>query len=339
MNSTQLRNLFWIIFIPLSYVWWFATYLRRRVRKASTQIDTPVLCVGNIHSGGSGKTPLVCEIGQQLGDAAILSRGYRGLNEETIAHVDLTHTNGAQYYGDEPWMMAHLVNAPIYVGKDRAKSAQELARFVQPKFIILDDGFQHLQLKRNIDLVAINTAESPQNSFCLPAGNLREPLSALRKASAIILTEGEPGDYSLKWQEILGSLCPQTPIFRATRKIQGIYQGKKAVSLSRETPVSAFSGIAAPERFLSDLKSQFSQVHWICTFPDHHSYTKQDIEVIVEQNKKRGEHPIITTDKDWFKVKPLFESHGIPLCSLRISYALEEAFWKWLRDRSSTSAV
>lgn len=322
------REFFFVILLPLSLVWAVITFFRRRwypdYKRYYSRL--PILCVGNIHSGGSGKSPLVAAIANHFSEVAILSRGYRGQLESEGGLVDPAHTEGAARFGDEPWMLSQLMSAPIYVGKDRVRSVQGLEREKKFRGVILDDGFQHLRLGRNLDLAVVSVSAKLSEAYCLPWGDLREPLSSLRFAHAVVLT-GEDQASERAWRQYLASRCPEVPVFTAKLTVEGIFQGKNPAKPSGVA--AAFSGIAGPERF----RKSAGEVKWLRAFPDHHSYSDSDLRWILQEKRKVGADYLLTTDKDFFKLIRRFQALGEAVFSMRIGYELSPEFWYFLENR------
>ena len=156
----HLLNFFWVVLFPLSYLWAAITYLRRRFhgRDKKYRSRLTIVCVGNVHSGGSGKTPLVLELVDHFASRApvVLSRGYKGTASAAGARVDLASPTGPAVYGDEPWMLARRTGRPVYVGRDRVAQVKEIETQGESPLVVLDDGFQHLALQRKIDIVALS---------------------------------------------------------------------------------------------------------------------------------------------------------------------------------------
>lgn len=326
-----MRNFFWILLLPFCCAWAIVTKLRRRYYPISWQYRAkfPVICVGNIHSGGSGKTPLVIEIADRFKErrVAILSRGYMGTLSRKGSCVEPLTLFGDKLFGDEPWMMAHRVQCPVFIGQDRVRITKQLEREGMTSLLILDDGFQRLSLARTVDIVAISTQKSLEE-FCLPLGDLREPFSSLRKASAVVLTRGDENARVGIWKEFLREWIAELPVFESVRENMGLWYGNEPiVNMGRK--MGGFCGIAEPAGFVREMNSLGASV-CLKTFPDHHPYTEEDLEWILAERERLGADLMVTTDKDWFKVYPLFEKRGQKVYSLRIRSKLSGDFWSFL---------
>lgn len=280
------------------------------------RLGHPVISVGNLTLGGTGKTPIVIALAGQLRDRGfrpvILSRGYRRTSRGIIIS-----DSDWEKCGDEPMLMKQrLGNVPIVVGADRYQAGLVAQQKQLGNIFILDDGFQHRHLHRDFDIVSIDPAEWAEGEALLPAGRWREPKSAIARANAACV------------QEIDGVPAPDVsiPSFAVRTEIEGVYAdgGKVPVQDLSGRPVVAFAGIAKPERFFTALRSFGIQPVECVPFADHHRYSAREIE-------KLGGKILLTTEKDAVRL------HGRtsrPYCYLRISAkipAIEELMELMLR--------
>jgi tetraacyldisaccharide 4'-kinase len=245
----------------------------------SRRLERPVVSVGNLSVGGAGKTPFVLLLGELLKARGIafdvLSRGY-GRHTRGVRLVEPGGSSGD--FGDEPLLIARKLQAPVIVGEDRFAAGQFAEQRFRSRLHLLDDGFQHRALARDFDIVLV-TAEDAHDRL-LPAGRLREPLAALRRADAVVLTggvspDGLPLDTQLVWQ--------------ARRVI-----APKGVS----THPLAFCGIAHPQQFFVQLRNAGIDVAAEATFRDHHRYTEKDIRDLVALAARSEADGFVTTEKD-----------------------------------------
>ncbi len=290
-----------------------------------------ILSIGNLHSGGTGKTPLVLECADHLRrlNPVILSRGYRGLLSSCGGRVSLSSENGADHFGDEPWMMANRGQSPVYVGADRVRLVKWIEQDLPTsRLVILDDGFQHLRIARDVDIIVLRAEEKIENSFCLPLGDLREPLSAIQFAHAVVIVHGEADREGDSWVQWLKRLYPSVPYFFARRKGVKLH-GTKGIPPEGER-LLGFCGIAGPHRFEDQLKS-IPGAAFLRGFPDHHSYSTQDIDALCQAAASAGAH-LVTTEKDYFKLEKVFLSRNQSLFALRIGYEISEEFWYLLKE-------
>jgi tetraacyldisaccharide 4'-kinase len=254
-----------------------ALYDRGRLR--AQRLHGPVISVGNLSTGGAGKTPFVIALGELLGARAIefdvLTRGY-GRSSRGAAQVD--PGGSARQFGDEPLLITRRLGVPVFVGEVRYEAGLLAERLLGPRLHILDDGFQHRQLARDFDIVLVTPDDA--HDRLLPVGRLRESLCALRRADAIVLTpgaslDGLPVTGKPIWQVRRG-ICPQPVPPR---------------------PV-AFCGIARPRRFFSQLREAGIQPVAEIGFRDHHAYTPEDIAALLERKQQSGAEGFVTTEKD-----------------------------------------
>ena len=250
----------------------------RRVLQAN-RLKGPVISVGNLSVGGSGKTPFVLLLGKLLKQRDvpfdILSRGY-GRNTTGIAPVDPSGT--APVYGDEPVLLARRLAVPVIIGENRYEAGAFAEKKFGPQFHLLDDGFQHRSLARDFDIVLLTQEDTTDR--LLPAGRLREPLTSLARADAVVVTSALPADQlELK----------KTLVWRVTRGI--------AVTGVPQRPV-AFCGIARAKSFFSDLRIAGIDPVAERPFPDHHTYTEADIQRLIALRRQVSAGGFVTTEKD-----------------------------------------
>jgi tetraacyldisaccharide 4'-kinase len=264
---------------PVSAIFGAAVALRNtlydrgvfKVRK----LARPVVSIGNISVGGSGKTPFVIALGELLQQRGIefdvLSRGY-GRRSSEIAVVDPHGT--PDQFGDEPLLIARKLRAPVIVGADRYQAGLLAEKRFSSKLHLLDDGFQHRRLHRDFDIVLLPAED--QRGTLLPTGRLREPLSALKRADAIVLPD--PSEKPLHAKSA----------WRARRQIEIAADGR----------LIAFCGIARPQQFFDTLKAARQEIAGTLTFRDHHRYAQRDIDRLLALKKQTGAAGFVTTEKD-----------------------------------------
>lgn len=299
-------------------------------------LPRPVICVGNITVGGTGKTPLVMALAKRLMDrgipVAILSRGYRG----KPAAGPLVSNGQALFLspeesGDEPFLMAKILKGiPVFVGKDRFINGQMALQRFAVRGLLLDDGYQHLQLHRDLNILLIDSQIGFGDYHLLPRGILREPLAHLRRADLFVLTKVENPETSQPLKAILHHIHPSSSIFHSHYEPQGLIgpEGEwEEIHSLKGKKVLALSGIANPDYFSFLLSKCGMEVVTQRIFPDHHRFTAKDLASIEE--KSRGVDWIVTTEKDMVKLKKLKIDH-LPFRSLRIEMKIweEEDFYK-----------
>jgi len=294
------------------------------------EVPVPVISVGNIQLGGSEKTPLVMNLLsfflEQEKKPALVTRGYKSLWERRggILSDGRSILGDWKSAGDEPYMVAkRLPAAGIFVGKNRYLSCMKA---VESGFdiLVLDDGFQHLRLKRNLDIVLhITQKKNP----------LRESYSALRRAHILLVRSLE----SVSQKNTLIFRLPNVKIFGYNVTCQGIYPAGGEDPISVESLFSkrliAFSGIAHPRRFFSLLSEIGIQPLKELDFPDHHFYPESTQNVLREQCIKNQAEALITTEKDIHKILGSPSLEGIPLYWLKIDLDIEKAFYQEILER------
>lgn len=287
----------------------------------SKKLSCPVVSIGNITAGGTGKTPMaiyVANIVRDLGyKVAIISRGYKGKAEKNggIVSDGKALLMTAEIAGDEPYMMAaRLRDVPIIVGKNRFKAGRLAIRKFEPDILVLDDGFQHLKLQRDLDLVLLDYRKPFGNGHLLPRGVMREPASALSCAAAIILTRSDTmNDKEMKsLLKMPGFYERKTPVYRAYHKpivYKIINQEKNITEAIRQNgdcikgrTVFAFSGLADNRNFRRTLKNLKCNMAGYLEFPDHYSYSDSDLKDILAAARKHMPECLITTEKDYVRI-------------------------------------
>lgn len=256
----------------------------------------PVISIGSVSAGGAGKTPVVMMLAEMLrrrGYAvSILTRGF-GRAPKTVERVD-AHGDPA-WFGDEPVLMAQRSGVPVFVGADRYQAgllAEQSEEEGKIAVHLLDDGFQHRKLVRDIDIVLL-TLDDIHDSL-LPAGNLREPLAMLRRADIIVVREEET--------ERLAGFIKN---LRKKARPPAVWVVRRSLSLNgiAARPL-AFCGIARPENFTASLTAIGRAPVETLAFPDHHAYSSRDMDRLIEKARKHGTDSLVTTEKDAVKLTP-----------------------------------
>lgn len=327
----SLKNYFWLILWPVSWVFAILARLRRKfVKHGYHSYQLKVFCIGNLHSGGSGKTPLVELLATKWKDkgVCILSRGYGGTLSKLGGWVDINCLNGPDLYGDEPWMLAKKTKVPVFVGSDRASAIKCIEKEKSIRRVILDDGFQHLNLSRDVDLVVINTDKEIEEAFMLPLGELREPFSALLAVQVIVLIGCEHLDM---WKGLITEVNKEASIFSINVRSDGYYDLslEPVVRSAIEGIWGAFCGISYAVSFTKMLDSKTC---FLKKFPNHHAYSTKDADWLVSEAKKHSLCGFITTEKDLFKIGPLLENMGWPVVALRRTYEVSDDFLVFLEN-------
>ena len=277
--------------LPLSLIWFLAGKLRQLVAKTEVA-DLPIICVGNILIGGSGKTPVtaaLCRLLKEQGYVTcILTRGYKGNKKGPVFADSALHTTDD--IGDEAVMLA--LSNDVCVCADRIKGAAFIA--AQKKFdvIIMDDGMQNPWLHKDITLTVFDGGVGAGNQRILPAGPLREPLNTgLAKADAAIFNGQD--------EKKLSALLPNTlPQFKGK-----LYLDQKMAKALRKKRFIAFAGIGRPKRFFETVANTGADLVRTLSFADHHSYSEADLSRMQQEAWTNGAE-LITTHKDWVRLPP-----------------------------------
>lgn len=311
------ENCPWVLWVGAAPIWIWTTFRRTAYRRGwfpRKKLPQCVVSVGNVTIGGTGKTPFVIWLAHRLHETgrkvAILSRGYgRSLSSEYLIVSDGHRVQTSwQLAGDEPYLIAQKCPwAIVAVGKDR----YQLGRWVNTKFdcdcVILDDGFQHLHLHRDLDFVLLDARDPEGIQGVMPAGRLRESLQALRDASALVLTRIEEGRPSLylqqKLEPTLGSGVPLISVKFSVDSCRHLGNGTlQKMSMFQKQPVLIFSGIGNGKAFCDDLRAWGIDVVEEIRFQDHFPYASKDLEDIRKVMKEKHIPVALTTEKDAVKI-------------------------------------
>ncbi len=317
-------------------------------------VDVPVISVGNITAGGTGKTPCILLLAEALRKQgkkpAVISRGYRsGLEKEGgIVSEGKEILVSQAMAGDEPYMMAlKLPGVPILVGKDRITSAQK-AMDLGADILLMDDGFQYWQLKRDMDILLIDCTNPFGYEHALPRGLLREPLTALKRAGLFILTKSDQVHAVdvMEIKEKLQHLAPGVPILischqpskvvRYDKWKQSIHEGSLQDAAMKK--VLLVSGIGNPGAFAETAKEAGLRTVGQMAFDDHHHYTEEDVRNAISEAKAKGAEWIVMTEKDAVKMMNLssLEKTDIPFAVLEIEMTIhggEEKLFRLIKKK------
>jgi tetraacyldisaccharide 4'-kinase len=286
--------------------------------------NAPVISVGNITAGGTGKTPLVvwlCGLLRQKDvPCAILTRGYKTAKDPRPKTQD---------YGDEPAILIESCpEAKVIVNPDRVAGAAEAVNKFDAKTLVMDDGFQHRRLGRDLDIVTIDATRPFGYGRMLPAGLLREPLIALKRANAVVITrcdqttEAKLTRIEEKLQQVNHNMIIARSIHAA---VYAKSTNDKEIGLEelKDKKIFAFCGIGNPDAFLNTIKALGSELAGSKVYNDHHHYTDDCLADIYEQATHLKADLILTTQKDWTKITQLAQAKkDMPLAYLAIEIKL-----------------
>ena len=342
--ATPLR----FLLIPLSWLYTASVQLRnilytRGVFKAR-RLPCRVISVGNIVVGGTGKTPAVIVIAKHLQRegmrVAILLRGYKRCVREKVTIVSDGEKVCASPIesGDEADMMAkHLSGVPIIVGKCRYLTGQVALERFKVDVLLLDDGFQHRQLARDVDILTIPATHpfgSPKK--LLPAGTLREPPTALRRADLILLTHADTPNISAHAKKVVKGLAPNAPVLESIYRPTHLYplvpnkNNEKRTNVRTDTRklkgkrVLAVCGIGNPDAFAATLMRCSVASVELLAFPDHHVYTEADKQRIDTAFQAAAADLIVTTQKDEQKLARFADNWKLPIVVLAVALVITD---------------
>jgi tetraacyldisaccharide 4'-kinase len=302
------------LLLPLAPIYRGAVTVRaaayRRGWRQRVRLDVPVISIGNLTFGGTGKTPMVIALARDLvrmgRRPAILTRGYKRLDDHCQVVMGPNPRQSATEVGDEALEMARrLPGVPVVVDADRVRGGLEAQR-VGADVVLLDDGFQHLRLERDLDVVAIDAGDPWGGRRLPPMGRLREPLAALARADAVVITKVPE-----RWRPVvadierqLDGVAPKLQVFVSRLRPSRVFvpdDGWKESDVLEGRRVFAFAGIGRPGGFeatLGDAGAEIAGTRW---FPDHHTYADNQLSEIVERAAAASAVPV-TTAKDAVKL-------------------------------------
>lgn len=318
----------------------------RRGWRKPLRAGVPVVSVGNLTAGGSGKTPFVLYLAARVRDSggrvAVAARGYGGRRQEIPLPV--SEGNGLRWgvedAGDEPVLLAtYLPSVPVVVCRDRVAAARFARERYGSDLVILDDGFQHRRLHRDLDLLLIDAGMGLGNGKMLPLGPLREPAAEIRRAHALVLT-GREEDLpagAARMRDLAAAIGLDIPVFRCERRLEGFLRADSEellpASSLRGFRALAFSGIARPGAFESDLHSLGVKVVRALRFPDHQAYGSSLLDRIRAVAGVEKVDLLVTTEKD--RVRLGAARFPTPLYALRIRLLPQDeaTLWSFFRER------
>jgi tetraacyldisaccharide 4'-kinase len=307
-------------------------------------LSCKVISVGNITLGGTGKTSLVEYIARYLRQeghkVAILSRGYKRRKTQDPRYMAQDARRTTHYglaipdyeaMGDEPYMLSKkLADIPVIVDADRIRAANLAIRKHHIDTAVLDDGFQQWKIKKDLEVVCIDGMNPFGNRRLLPRGILREPLSSLKRADLFVLTKTNLNSDTQAAKSFLRSVNPKAPIFESVHKPLGFCSIDKPDELLkiedlRGKTMALFCGIGDPDSFEDLVKGIGINVGLFLKFPDHHNYTRRDLDSIIKSSQEKNIGTIITTEKDAVRLPQLpITNYQLPILILRIELQIAQ---------------
>jgi tetraacyldisaccharide 4'-kinase len=339
-----------IVLAPLSVLYDAVTRTRlalyRRGLLNVSKLAAPVISVGNMTTGGTGKTPLVEWVARALAregrKVCILTRGYGRQNPGARIIVSDGQRILADQVaaGDEPFLLAEnlLGLAAVISDADRfAAGAWAIEELASDAFI-LDDGFQHLRVARNLDIVTIDATSPWGGRRLLPYGRLREPLRGLARADCVVITRADQANDLDSLKTEIGRLSANRPIFtsrmkaRSLRRLEDqLSEGAAISDRTIEGPNAAFCAIGNPNQFLRQLRDDGFNLCVTRAFPDHHRYNQADADALVEEANRAGAKSLITTAKDAVKLRALRFDLPCYIMAIEIAIEREDKFLELIR--------
>lgn len=321
------------VLLPLSVLYEGAARVRAGLYSQgifrSRRLGGVVISVGNLTVGGTGKTPMVLWLAEKLAaegqQPAILTRGYGGKGQ-----ID----DRGLPFSDEVALLRERLDgrAQLGVGKDRYASGHTLEKH-GVRWFILDDGFQHLALQRDVDIVLLDSTNPFGDRALLPAGRLREPRTALARAGIVVLTRTQRAPAL----ETIVRRYTVAPIFYAWAELEAILRAPaRMIELPeadwKSTKFFAFAGIGNPAAFLDDLRRREFSIVGQRSFRDHHRYTQADVEALDHSGVEAGADALLCTEKDVFNLRDTVPTRlPIYACRIRMAVSDPDGFWNAVR--------
>lgn len=308
-------SLFWSILFGLpSLCYLFAISFKNllytlRILK-ETKVDAKVICVGNITTGGVGKTPIVCALANKLVQdgkkVAVISRGYGGKLDNRKVHV-VNDINDATLCGDEPYLIVkNTQNVPVLTCRDRVLAANYAIKHFGAEVILLDDGFSNRKIYKDVNILVVDSEKKFGNSYVLPLGPLREPLIELKRADKFVVADKNAQDSAKTLSEFTRF---NKPVYLCKMVKEKYYnpKTKKDYVPSAKPRALAFCAIGQPEQFYNYLEEDFEIVKTL-SFSDHHVYSEADNKQIQTLATEYDAKILLTTEKDAIKLRGVFDN-------------------------------
>jgi len=303
-------------------------YMRFKARNGK-KLPRPVISVGNITVGGTGKTSVVRLLLERLEESGLkVALLYRGYRRKSAGPVVLKPGGGRpldpRLYGDEPCMVSRWSeDCGIFINENRYEAGLAAMETYSPDVFILDDGLQHVSLARDLEITLVDCTNPFDNGRLLPFGMLREPLSALKRAHLIVLTRCGQSDLADSIESVISGINPTTPIVRTTPEPYSILSIRGEESEAEELngrSVYLFSGIGNHASFVMTALESEASVKGHVSFPDHHWYSVREMERLAEECRASGAEWLLTTEKDLVRIPRM--KLGLPLYALTIKISI-----------------
>ncbi len=351
-TSIWARLALWPLSLPYRTATWIHLAAYRSGWLTRERVPVPLVSVGNLSVGGTGKTPLVARICSLLAEqgmrTAVVSRGYKRRGDQDLIVVSRGDGKGplvdVAAAGDEPYLLAcALPDSAVVVATRRTEGAHLAARELGVDVVVADDGYQHHRLARDLDLLVMDATAPTDSGWVLPAGALREPLHATSRASALVLSRCDIAPDTARVEALFRRHNPTAPVFHTAARLHEVvvHDGRRLdpSALSGE-PVVAFCGIGKPGLFRQDLIRAGMKVVVFAPFPDHHWYTDDDLKALSRRAKDAGATHWITTEKDFVRLSDQ-QRRAYPIGRLRIVVEVreEQQFRSFLMNALQTGSA
>lgn len=305
------------------------------------RLPAPVISVGNLTTGGTGKTPMVewvcraiARLSTQAGPSeekrlCVLTTGYGRVNpgSQVLVSDAKEVLANARESGDEPFLLAHnlLGVAAVLSNPDRVAAGNWASENLNSNVFVLDDGFQYLRLARNLDLVVIDATNPWGGGQLLPSGRLREPQQGLSRADCIVITRADQVEELASLRNNIQRVASDVPILHSRMLTAGLrtLDGQAVNQNHKSQPVGAFCAIGNPKSFFNHLRREGYTLSFTRTFIDHHRYKQTDIDTLAKEAKACGVETLLTTAKDATKLSSL--EFAVPCYVLEIEISIDDA--------------
>ena len=332
------------LLIPLIPLYLLVFSLKRMFTKQE-RFRIPVICIGNITTGGTGKTPMVIYVAQLLQESGfkpgIVSRGYGGCESRRGAFV----TDGTEIFlnpeeaGDEPYLIAmRLRNVPVVIGRDRVMAIESLTGEFSVDVIVMDDGFQNDSVYKDVSVLLVDATNPFGNNLILPAGDMREPRGFLKRGDLIVMSRSDivSSDQARLLEDRIRRLCSNKRIFRSRHLKSELYRFNDTASpvpanLIVGRRVLLITGIANPLSFLYLIERYNPQLVDMLSLPDHYTYSDRDIVDFIEESKNYDY--VVVTEKDFVKLNRYRVNDKFYVLRISVVIDSEDVFLRELISR------
>lgn len=350
LSAGNRSGLGWILspLIPVAYGYGLAMRARAAMYAhgilARRSLACRVISVGNLTVGGTGKTPVVIALANLLKGrgrrVGVISRGYGRQSKARVFEVSdgIAIHDDVRDTGDEPNLIARRCpGVPVAVGADRSRVGRYLVERFGLDTVVLDDGFQHLALERDLNILILDATDPLGNGYLLPRGRLREPVSALDRASVVLVTRARQAGSLEELKTAVTAMVPAVPILISDFTPSAVVSVRGSAALEpailKGERVLAVSGIGTPDSFRRLLEGAGATVVDHCVFRDHHAYSAEDVRRIMQTGDRLGAGRIVTTEKDAVKLGEFEEDlkYGRSIWAVRIELEWIEGQKEWER--------